>query len=100
MIRLTERAEQGRQDILSSSGALHGQAVKLLPDESGGIAMTIDRPVQGDAVVNGDSIPSGKPRPLLIVDASLARRLGDAVLDFTKGNGTPPHFVLVAEQQP
>ena len=100
MIRLTERAEKGLQEILSSSGALRGQAVKLLPDESGGIAMTIDRPVQGDSVVNADSLPSGNAGPLLIVEASLARRLGDAVIDFTKGNGTPPHFVLVEEQKP
>jgi len=100
MIRLTERAEKGLQHILSSSGAPRGQAVKLLPDESGGIAMTIDLPAQGDSVVNGDSLPSGTVRPLLIVEASLARRLGDAVLDLTKGNGTPPHFVLVDEEKP
>jgi Fe-S cluster assembly iron-binding protein IscA len=94
MIRLTERAEKGLQDILASSGAVHGQAVKLVPDDGGGIAMTIDRPGHGDAVV------SGHARPLLIVDASLAARLSDVVLDFTKGNGHPPHFVLVEEEEP
>jgi hypothetical protein len=94
MIRLTERAEKGLQDILASSGAPRGQAVKLVPDDVGGIAMTIDRPGHGDSVVSGDA------RPLLIVDASLAARLSDVVLDFTKGNGQPPHFVLVEEEEP
>jgi|SoiMethySBSTD1v2_1073268.scaffolds.fasta_scaffold114839_2 hypothetical protein len=98
MIRLTERAEKGLKDILASSGAMRDQAVKLLRDESGEIAMTIDRPGHGDAVVTGHSVVSGQPRALLIVDASLAARLGDALLDFTKGNGHPPHFVLVEEE--
>ncbi len=92
MIRLTERAAKGLQDILASSGALRGQAVKLVPDDGGGIAMTIDRPGHGDAVVSGNA------RPLLIVDAALEARLRDVTLDFTKGNGHPPHFVLVDEE--
>jgi hypothetical protein len=37
----------------------------------------------------------GEKRPLLIVDAALAARLEDVVLDFTKGNGLPPHFVFL-----
>jgi Fe-S cluster assembly iron-binding protein IscA len=94
MIRLTERAAKGLQDILVSSHALHGQAVRLVPDDGGGIAMTIDRPGHGDSVVNENA------RPLLIVDASLAARLNDVVLDFTKGNGQPPHFVLMEEEEP
>ena len=89
MIRLTERAEMGLRDILAARHAPGDQAVKLVPDPSGGIAMTIDRPRHGDAVIDGDK------RPLLIVDSSLARQLDDVTLDFTKGNGLPPHFVFV-----
>jgi hypothetical protein len=51
--------------------------------------MTIGQELHGDAVVPGEK------RPLLIVDAALASRLDDVVLDFTKGNGLPPHFVFL-----
>jgi hypothetical protein len=91
MIRLTERAEMGLRDILAAQHAPGDQAVKLVPDPSGGIAMTIDRPRHGDAVIDGDK------RPLLIVDSSLAPQLDD--VDFTKGNGLPPHFVFVREEK-
>jgi hypothetical protein len=39
----------------------------------------------------------GEKRPLLIVDASLASQLDDVVLDFTKANGLPPHFVFLRD---
>ena len=92
MIRVTERAEKGLRDILAASQAVGNQAVKLVPDDSGGVAMTIGQPLHGDAVV------PGKQRPLLIVDAALAGRLDDVVLDFTKGDGLPPHFVFLPSQ--
>jgi hypothetical protein len=44
MIRLTERAATGLRDILAMQRTPGDQAVKLVPDPSGGIAMTIDRP--------------------------------------------------------
>jgi hypothetical protein len=53
--------------------------------------MTIDRPSYGDEVV------AGKARPLLILDAALAAKLADAVLDLTLPNGHPPHFVFRKE---
>jgi Fe-S cluster assembly iron-binding protein IscA len=93
MIRLTERAATGLRDILAAQRAPGDQAVKLVPDPSGGIAMTIDRPGHGDAVIDGDK------RPLLIVDSALAVQLEDVTLDFTKGNGLPPHFVFLREEK-
>ncbi len=89
MIRVTERAEKGLRDLLAASQAQGNQAVKLVLDESGGVAMTIGQPLHGDAVVPGEK------RPVLIVDKALANRLDDVVLDFTKGDGLPPHFVFL-----
>ena len=91
MIRLTERAASGLLDILAMQQTSSDRAVKLVPDPSGGIAMTIDRPAHGDAVIDGEK------RPLLIVDASLADQLDDVLLDFTKANGSPPHFVFLRD---
>ena len=92
MIRVTERAEKGLRDILAASQAESNQSVKLVPDDTGGVAMTLGQPLHGDAVVPGER------RPLLIVDATLAGRLEDVVLDFTKGDGLPPHFVFLPSQ--
>jgi hypothetical protein len=94
MIRVTERAASELSDILAASQAQKDQAVRLLPDDSGNIAMTIDRPSQGDEVV------SGEKRPLLILDAALAARLADVVLDLTPANGRPPHFVFRRHDDP
>jgi hypothetical protein len=91
MLRVTERAASELSDILAASRAQSDQAVRLVPDESGGIAMTIDRPSQGDSVVPDEA------RPLLILDRALAARLGDVVLDLTQPNGHPPHFVFRRE---
>lgn len=89
MIRLTERAADGLKEILVANRTPKDQGVKLLPDESGGIAMTIDRPGEGDAVVDG-----GK-RPLLIVDAMITERLDGVVLDLTRGEDeAEPRFVI------
>jgi hypothetical protein len=91
MIRVTERAASELSDILAASRAQGDQGVRLVPDESGNIAMTIDRPSYGDEVVAGET------RPLLILDAALAAKLADAVLDLTQPNGHPPHFVFRKE---
>jgi hypothetical protein len=67
--------------------------VKLVPDERGGVSMTIDRPAEGDAVVDG-----GK-RPLLIVDAALNDDLDGVVLDLSRGEkeDEQPQFVFRRE---
>jgi hypothetical protein len=89
MIRLTERATEGLKEILTANQTPREQGVKLVPDESGGVAMTIDRPEEGDAVVDWGQ------RPLLIVDALVAEKLGGVVLDLTRDEDeTEPRFVL------
>ncbi|MGD8897835.1 MAG: hypothetical protein PVJ73_17535 [Acidobacteriota bacterium] len=95
MIRLTERAAYGLKEILIANRTPKEQGVKLLPDESGGVAMTIDAPGEGDEVVDGGR------RPLLIVDALIAKRLEGVVLDFTRGKDeTEPRFVLRGPERP
>jgi Fe-S cluster assembly iron-binding protein IscA len=90
MIRLTERAAYGLREILTANRTPSDQGVKLVPNESGGVAMTMDRPQEGDSVVDG-----GK-RPLLIVDAAIAPRLEGIVLDFSRGekDGEEAQFIL------
>jgi Fe-S cluster assembly iron-binding protein IscA len=89
MIRLTERAAHGLREILTTNRAPRDQGVKLVPDERGAITMTIDKPGEGDSVVDGGQ------RPLLIVDAMIAERLDGVVLDFARGeDGETPRFVL------
>ncbi len=75
MIRLTERATTGLKEILATNGTPNDRAVKLVPGESGGLAMVIGRPKEGDDVVESEQ------RPLLIVDASMSDRLDGVVLD-------------------
>lgn len=90
MIRLTERAAYWLREILTANRTPSDQGVKLVPSETSGFGMTIDRPQEGDAVVDGGN------RPLLIVDAELVGRCEDAQLDVATetGNGESPRFVL------
>jgi Fe-S cluster assembly iron-binding protein IscA len=89
MIQLTERAADGLKKILSAEGTPGDQGVKLVPDESGGVSMTIARPSQGDSVLD-----EGK-RPLLIVDSMIAERLDGIVLDLSaEGPEAELRFVL------
>jgi Fe-S cluster assembly iron-binding protein IscA len=94
MIRLTERAAHGLKEILTANRTPKEQGVKLVPDESGGVAMTIDQPGEGDAVVDGGQ------RPLLIVDSLIAAKLDGVVLDLTREEeDTEPRFVLRGPDQ-
>lgn len=88
MIGLTERATQGLKEILSANHTPKDRAVKIVPGESGGLALVIDRPREGDAVVKEEE------RPLLIVDASITGRFDDVVLDASGGGPEGPRFVL------
>jgi hypothetical protein len=93
MIRLTERATLGLKEILATNGTPKDRAVKLVPGESGGLAMVIGRPKEGDAVVESEQ------RPLLIVDASMSARLDGVVLDASDEEATEqkdkgPRFFL------
>lgn len=90
MIGVTARASQELKGILDAKRTPKDRGVKIVPGESGGLALVIDRPREGDAVVEGEE------RPLLIVDASLNDRLDNVVLDTTMetGGGEEPRFVL------
>jgi hypothetical protein len=89
MIRMTARAADGIRDILDTNQTPGDKAVKLVPNERGGVSMTIDRAGRGDAVIDRDE------RPLLIVDASISRQLDGIVLDVTGGrDGEEPEFVF------
>jgi hypothetical protein len=90
MIGVTPRASQELKGILDAKRTPKDRGVKIVPGESGGLALVIDRPREGDAVVEGED------RPLLIVDASLNDRLDNVVLDTTPetSGGEEPRFVL------
>jgi hypothetical protein len=90
MIRMTDHAATEVEGILTANRTPNDQGVKLVPTDSGGVAMTIDRPQEGDDVVGGEG------RPLLIVDAALARRLDRVVFDVAPAEKDEegPRFVL------
>jgi Fe-S cluster assembly iron-binding protein IscA len=90
MIGVTERASHELKQILTANHTPKDRAVKIVPGESGGLAMVIDRPREGDAVVEGEE------RPLLIVDASITERLDNVVLDASSAatEEAGPRFVL------
>jgi hypothetical protein len=96
MIRLTERAAYGLKEILTANRTPSDQGIKLVPDEKGGVSMTIDAPGDGDSVVDGGQ------RPLLIVDSALSEHLDGVVLDLSRGDeeGQEPQFVFKREQPP
>jgi Fe-S cluster assembly iron-binding protein IscA len=91
MITVTERAAAELADLLEAEGVPPDQGVKLVPDQTGGIGMTIASPTEGDEVVpRGDG-------PLLIVDASLTELLDGTVFDVepAQGGGSQgPRFSL------
>jgi hypothetical protein len=81
MITVTERAAGELAELLGAERIARGQGVKLVPDQSGGVAMTIAAPAEGDEVVQrGED-------PLLIVDASLTEQLDGTVLDCEPAEG-------------
>jgi len=92
MIRMTERAAVALNALLSSNRTPSDQGVKLVPTDSGGLGLTIEKPKEGDDVVDVGS------RPLLIVDSSLTDKLQAAVLDVDReekdGEVTKAHFVV------
>lgn len=90
MIGLTARATRELEEILTAHQTPRDRAVKIVPGESGGLAMVIDRAREGDAVVQGEE------RPLLIVDQALGDRLDNVVLDASTEGGVSegPRFVL------
>jgi len=92
MIQVTERAVDGLKEILDTSRAPSDQGIKLVPDRTGGLGMTIAPPTEDDVVVDGGR------KPLLILDADTAGHLQGAVLDLSPADGEEPRFVLRREE--
>jgi Fe-S cluster assembly iron-binding protein IscA len=91
MIQLTERAAVAIATILALRDAAPGEGLKLVPDEAGGMDLTVGAPAADDEVVRrgGD--------PLLIVDRRLAPTLEGALLDLAELDSAVegPRFTLV-----
>ena len=81
MITVTERATTALQRILEAQEAPSGQGVKLMPDSSGGISMTIAPPEEGDEVVFHDE------SPLLIIDSIISDAVDGMVFDVQSAQG-------------
>jgi Fe-S cluster assembly iron-binding protein IscA len=95
MIRLTERAAEALKEMLTANQTPNDQGVKLFPDPSGGVAMTIAPASEGDEVVNEEG------RLLLIVDAEIVGRVDGAELDLTgNDDGKEPRFELRGPPRP
>jgi hypothetical protein len=75
MMRVSPPAVTELKSVLTASQAPDDAGVRLAPAENGAVSLTIDKPKPGDDVVKeGD-------RPLLIVDASIARRMDEVMFD-------------------
>ncbi|HEY3116474.1 MAG TPA: hypothetical protein VGK54_07015 [Chloroflexota bacterium] len=75
MIVITERATAALEQILLVNGAERRQGVKLVPDLSGRIGLTIATPDKGDEVIGSAD------EPLLIVDSRIKGKLDGSELD-------------------
>ncbi|HUG53263.1 MAG TPA: hypothetical protein VMR21_06665 [Vicinamibacteria bacterium] len=87
---MTEKAAEGLRQVLTDSRTPREQAIKLVPTDTGEIAMTIASPAAGDELVDAGG------RPLLIVDSALTSRLDGVVVDVSAEDEKEeaPRFVL------
>jgi Fe-S cluster assembly iron-binding protein IscA len=76
MVRVTDRAVTALQDILTDRHAPPEAGIRLTPDGSGGLGMTVDAPVDGDEVIERDE------SCVLIVDGAIKKRMGEMVVDY------------------
>jgi Fe-S cluster assembly iron-binding protein IscA len=76
MVQITDRANAELRRLLTDHFARPQQGVRLRLNQTGGLAMTIDVPHAGDSIIRRDTLP------VLIVDARLAARLAERILDF------------------
>jgi Fe-S cluster assembly iron-binding protein IscA len=81
MVQITERASAELRRLLTDNFARPQQGVRLRLNQAGDLAMTIDVPHAGDSIIRRDNLP------VLIVDARLATRLAQRVLDFPSASG-------------
>ena len=91
MITVTERAAAGIEEILSAQQAAPGEAIKLVPDATGGIGLAIAPPTAEDEVIRRGA------DPIVIVDGRIAPELDGAVLDLDDGSANQgrPRFTLM-----
>jgi Fe-S cluster assembly iron-binding protein IscA len=75
MLQVTERAASALQEVLAINNAPPKRGVRLVRTDEGRLGMTIDRPREGDQVVQRNDTP------VLIVDRQVAASLSGAVLD-------------------
>jgi Fe-S cluster assembly iron-binding protein IscA len=88
MVQITERAGTELRRLLTNHFARPQQGVRLRLNQAGGLAMTIDVPHAGDSIIRRDNLP------VLIVDARLATRLAERILDFPAGADSGGGFTL------
>jgi Fe-S cluster assembly iron-binding protein IscA len=81
MVQITERASAELRRLLTDNFARPQQGVRLRLNDAGDLAMTIDVPHSGDSIIRRDNLP------VLIVDARLATRLAQRLLDFPSASG-------------
>jgi hypothetical protein len=91
MVKVTERAIVKLQQVLLKKHAGPGQGVRLSADATGGLAMAIGAPQEGDVTIRREEAP------VLILARAVAARLMGMVVDFrpaTDDPRRPPGFVL------
>ncbi|MBI4494541.1 MAG: adhesin [Chloroflexi bacterium] len=94
MISVTEGAATELQALLEANDAPPGHGVKLVPDGTGSLGMTIAAPLEGDEVVRRGEAP------LLIVDSSITSFLDGTVLDVQPVEGAGRQGVHFTLQRP
>jgi Fe-S cluster assembly iron-binding protein IscA len=91
MLIVTERAASELLDMLELSGAQPPEAIRLQPDPSGRIGITIAPPEADDEIVQqGDTV-------VLVIAAPLVPVLDGAILDvetIEEGGELQQHFTL------
>ena len=91
MVKVTERAIVRLQQVLLKKHAGPGQGVRLTPNDTGGFAMVIGAPLEGDVTIRREEAP------VLILAHTVAVRLAGMVVDFrpaTDDPRRPPGFVV------
>ena len=88
MVQITEGASTELRRLLTDHLARPQQGVRLRLNQAGGLAMTIDVPHAGDSIIRRDNLL------VLIVDARLATRLAERILDFPGGPESGGGFTL------
>ena len=91
MVKVTERAIVKLQQVLLKKYAGPGQGVRLTAADTGGLAIEISAPQEGDVIIRREEAP------VLILARAVAIRLAGMVVDFrsaTDDPQRPPGFVV------